>query len=61
MAKGGQQRTSLWQIWRQAEPFQRRNATLGGIVFLWAGLLYVSVARERVHGDAWRRMGGTRA
>lgn len=43
MAPKAGQRISLWQIWRQAEPYQRRNATLGGVVFLWAGLLYVGM------------------
>lgn len=35
-------RTSLFQIWRNAEPYQKRNAILGTIVIAWAGLLTVS-------------------
>lgn len=35
-------RQSMYQVWAKAQPFQRRNLVLSGVVIFWAGVLVVS-------------------
>ncbi|GAX77475.1 hypothetical protein CEUSTIGMA_g4919.t1 [Chlamydomonas eustigma] len=35
---------SIWKAWAKAEPWQRRNLVISGLMIFWAGALYMDMA-----------------